>query len=114
MLIPSWVYGSKLPREHLKKHQVSVQIQIYCNRILEVVVWEEMKAVIPSPPLGDPHVGHWAKVCGQAFGKHCIMECTLDKELRNLGFNQTSAIKLSETIHFTLTNFSLLTDDLHF
>lgn len=69
-------------------------------------------AIIPSLPPRDSYVANWAKVCGQAFGKHWIMECTLDKEIRNLGSHQTSATELSGTTHLTLTNFSLLNEAL--
>lgn len=75
---------------------------------------EEMMAMIPSLPPRGSYVANWAKVCGQVFGKHCVMECTLDKEIRNLGSNQTSATEIPGTIYLTLTNFSLLNEALHF
>lgn len=63
----------------LKNIKYYAQILISWNRILEVVVGEEMMAM--NPP-SDSSVANWAEVCGQAFGRHCMMECTLDKELR--------------------------------
>lgn len=44
-----------------------------------MVVGEEMMAM--NPP-SDSSVANWAEVCGQTFERHCMMECTPDKELR--------------------------------